>query len=120
MDQCHSEWRYRVAESHGIDVWVSTGSIFNDALAENVVQQYADHVGLCVSVTKTKYIYAGGSEKGLRVGLRNYPRFPSDIRELWTHAYKIGRAVTEELQKGSFMIEEIGGETTWFSRRGDI
>jgi hypothetical protein len=39
-------------------------------------QEYCDRIGLCVTVEPTEYIYTKGAEKGARIGLINYPRFP--------------------------------------------
>ena len=44
---------------------------------KKIIQEYVDAVGLCVTVTPTEYIYKNGREKGVTVGLINYPRFPS-------------------------------------------
>lgn len=54
--------------------------------------------------------------------MRNYPRFPEpDSSELLKHAENIGRSIAEIGQQGSFMIEEVGGATYWFTRRkGDL
>ncbi len=52
--------------------------------AENTVRRYAPErfeCG-CVTVTKTKFYYKGGWERGLIIGLINYPRFPVDYWEL--------------------------------------
>lgn len=38
--------------------------------------------GLCVTVTPTTFVYTGGDEPGVIVGLINYPRFPKDEHEL--------------------------------------
>lgn len=47
--------------------------------ARDICQEYADKVGLCVSFTPTEFIYNGGREPGISVGLINYPRFPADV-----------------------------------------
>ena len=39
-------------------------------------------IGLCVTVTPTRFIYAGGEETGAEIGLLNYPRFPADPAEI--------------------------------------
>lgn len=40
-------------------------------------RKYTYAKGLCVTVTPTTYIYTGGQEEGVKVGLINYPKFPS-------------------------------------------
>lgn len=54
--------------------------------AEAICQQYCDDIGLCVSVTPTRYIYTNGNEPGCMVGLINYPRFPSTPEEIFGRA----------------------------------
>lgn len=52
---------------------------------QSICQEYVDRVGLCVTVTPTRFVYVNGSEPGCIVGLINYPRFPETdarIREL--------------------------------------
>ncbi len=46
--------------------------------AHEICRAHCDAVGLCVTVTATSYIYTGGEEAGVIVGLINYPRFPSE------------------------------------------
>ena len=51
---------------------------------EAICQEYVDRIGLCVTVTPTRFVYKDGCEPGAAVGLINYPRFPSnraDIRK---------------------------------------
>jgi hypothetical protein len=59
-------------------------------IAEAWLQRYVDREGLCVSVTRTRFIYTNGSEPGLIVGLINYPRFPSRPEFIREQALEIG------------------------------
>lgn len=52
--------------------------------------------GRCVTVTPTTFIYTGGEETGFRIGLVNYPRFPSTLLELETFAMVIARGLLIE------------------------
>ena len=49
---------------------------------EDVCQRFCDAVGLCVTVTPTRFIYKAGNEDGAAVGLINYPRFPKSAEEI--------------------------------------
>jgi len=51
-----------------------------------ICQDYCDEVGLCVTVTPTKFVYTKGNEPGAIVGLINYPRFPAKPGEIDQHA----------------------------------
>jgi hypothetical protein len=66
---------------------------------ESVCQQYCDEVGLCVSVTPTKFIYTNGREHGVSVGLINYPRFPATKEEILTKALDLAKTLKLEFQQ---------------------
>lgn len=44
---------------------------------EEECKAFCDEVGLCVTITPTRFIYTNGAEDGIAIGLINYPRFPS-------------------------------------------
>ena len=86
------------------------------AQAKQVCREYCFEVGLCVTIEPTDYIYTGGEETGFRIGLINYPRFPSDVSGLEARAQRLATAVMERLCQHSYSI--VGPtETVWFSRR---
>ena len=67
-----------------------TEHILHDLIdCEHICQDYCNNVGLCVTVTPTKYIYTNGSEPGAIVGLIQYPRFPKDEDIIVKHAYEL-------------------------------
>lgn len=86
------------------------------AEAKKICRQYCFDVGLCVTVESVDFIYTGGEEAGLKVGLINYPRFPSTEADLCAHADTLGRLLMEGLFQQSFSV--VGpAETKWSSRR---
>ncbi len=84
--------------------------------AKKICQEYVDGVGLCVSFIETVFIYNGGSEPGIIVGLINYPRFPADpeliqekamvLAAMLRDAFKQKR-VTVVCTDKTFMLGEI-------------
>ena len=50
--------------------------------AKKIIQDYVDNIRWCVTVTNTEFIYCGGREPGLIVGIINYPRFPQPEKTL--------------------------------------
>lgn len=46
--------------------------------------------GLCATITPTDYIYTGGEEAGIVVGLIDYPRFPKPVDEITNRAVDLG------------------------------
>ncbi len=77
---------------------------------------YCDAVGLCVTVTQTTYVYTGGAEAGVIVGLINYPRFPSDLPHIEAKAVELATLLKDKLGQGSFSVQ-TPTTTTWFSWR---
>ena len=84
--------------------------------AKQVCREYCFDVGLCVTVEPVAYIYTGGEEAGVRVGLINYPRFPSSESELRAKAEGLASKLLERLCQHSYTIAGPN-ETVWFSRR---
>jgi len=73
--------------------------------------------GLCVSIAEADYVYTGGMESGVRVGLINYPRFPTDEATLGDTADRLARFLIDRLHQSSCTV--VGPDVTKFlSRRG--
>ncbi len=86
--------------------------------AKQVCREYCFAVGLCVTVEPVDFIYTGGEEAGFRVGLINYPRFPSNTADIEAHATNLAEALMRRLCQHSHSI--VGpDQTRWVSRRGD-
>lgn len=73
------------------------------AKAKEVCRGYC-MAGLCVTIEPTEYVYTGGCEAGVRVGLINYARFPADDWLIFDHALKLARMLREALSQHSFSI----------------
>ena len=56
--------------------------VYDLGLIEGICQKYCDKIGLCVTVTPTKFIYTNGNEPGAAIGFINYPRFPERARSI--------------------------------------
>lgn len=85
-------------------------------LAKNICREWALEVGACVTVERVDYVYTGGEEVGVRVGLINYPRFPTTYEELRDKARSIADKLMIGLCQLSYSI--VGPEETeWVSRR---
>lgn len=88
------------------------------AKAKQICREHVFEVGLCVTVAPVDYIYTGGEESGVRVGLINYPRFPVDALELESKAFQLAQKLMFGLCQHSFSI--VGRDKTeWFSRRAN-
>jgi len=78
------------------------GHSFSVESAYQICQDYCNNVKLGLTVTKTKFIYVGGSEDGIVVGLINYPRFPSTPEQIRIKAIDLAN-----LLKSALMQERV-------------
>lgn len=62
-----------------------------------VCQEYCDKVGLCVTLERCGFVYKGGREEGMIVGLINYPRFPSTPQRIKEHALTLAGVLRDSL-----------------------
>lgn len=74
------------------------------AQAKRACQRYCMDIGLCVTVEPVDYIYTGGCEAGVRVGLINYARFPAEPADIFARALDLARVLRVELAQHSFSI----------------
>lgn len=91
------------------------GKTHNIKEVYKLCQEYCNNVGLCVTVTPTKFIYKNGNEDGVVIGLINYPRFPAHSEEIENTAIDIAQKflkafnqlkISIETAEKTFMIEK--------------
>jgi len=86
--------------------------------ARRTCRQFCES-GLCVTVTRTSFIYTGGEQSGVLVRLINYPRFPAGPYEIEEKALKLAEQLRVSLFQDSFTV--ITPErSTWFTRRETV
>lgn len=73
--------------------------------ASRLCRAHCDAIGLCVTVTPTEYVYTGGQEQGVIVGLINYARFPKEPAEIEAQALGLAAMLRIELGQQSFTIQ---------------
>lgn len=81
-------------------------------------REYCYRVGLCVSVSACDFIYTGGEEAGARVGLVNYPRFPTTPDELVEKARTLAVDLMRRACQHSALVV-TDDETIWISVRDE-
>ena len=74
-------------------------------LAKMICRDFCDQEGLCVTVTPTTYVYTGGQEDGVIVGLINYPRFPATPGRIYATARALADKLLELMGQKSFTIQ---------------
>lgn len=84
--------------------------------AREICRSYCDEIGLCVTVTATHYVYTDGEEDGTIIGLINYPRFPSEPKDIWARAVRLAGRLREQLRQDSYSIQ-APDKTEWHSWR---
>ena len=84
--------------------------------ARTICREYCMDTGFCVHVLPATYIYTGGEEPGVRVGLIHYPRFPTSPLELFRRARNLGDRLLAGLCQHSYTIQ-APDKTLWVSRR---
>lgn len=72
--------------------------------------------GLCVSITEADFVFTGGMESGVRIGLINYPRFPKLSHDIADVAIELAHFLIERLHQQSCCVVD-DHQTTWLSRR---
>ena len=86
--------------------------------AQEICRKFCDEFGECVTVQRAEYIYRGGQESGLVVGLINYPRFPREPWRIEERAFLLATVLRIELGQESFSIQ-YRDDTIWYSWRAE-
>ncbi|RWO06271.1 MAG: hypothetical protein EOS07_21770 [Mesorhizobium sp.] len=60
--------------------------------------------GECVNFAPCEYIFTGGREPGVRVGLINYPRFPRSSSEIFDTAVRLAEFLITRLHQSSASV----------------
>lgn len=83
-------------------------------VVEITCQEYCKQVGLCVTVEPLNFIYTGGKEAGVKVGLTAYPRFPRSEDEMRDLAFNLGLLLVERTFQRTFLIR-TPEKTIWYN-----
>jgi hypothetical protein len=82
--------------------------------AKRLLRKICYYEGLCVTISAETFIYTGGEEEGMCIGLVNYPRFPSDVTTILSRACSIAeRLVVDLCQKSALVVGPT--ETLWIT-----
>lgn len=84
------------------------------ATAERVIREHCYQNGCCVTITQTKFIYTGGEETGVAVGLVNYPRFTSTPEQIDALAEILARSLIPACNQTSCLLVSTT-KTRWIS-----
>lgn len=99
------------APSYSVDIFIAgSRQAATEAMREFCLR------GECVTVSETDYVYTGGLEAGVRVGLINYARFPRTTEQLRDRAIEIAHFLIERLHQQSCSVV-APDRTLFLSRR---
>lgn len=98
--------------SYAVSIYVA-GDL---ATARITCRAYCMEIGLCVTVEPVEFIYTGGAETGVRVGLINYPRFPTEPAAIFAKAETLAEKLIADLAQWSASIVATD-RTVWLSNR---
>lgn len=85
--------------------------------AKRYLRRYCYDNGFCVTVEPTVFIYTGGEEFGIKIGILNYPKFPIEPKDLFDKVENIAKElITELCQRTSLVVYSgaIRSEVLWF------
>jgi len=88
----------------------------NFQTSEMICRKLCFPKGLCVTIEPVKYIFAGGTEDGVRIGMIQYPPFPEKEKALVEKAILVGKEIAEANYQWSFSII-TPTENIYLSRR---
>ena len=100
------------AASYPISIFIAGDLV----VARQALREYVRDNPLCVTLEATDYIYTGGLESGVRVGIINYPRFPCTRKELRLKAAKLAEYLRLRLCQESYTIQ-TPDNSVWVSSR---
>ncbi len=98
--------------SYNIDIHIA-GDV---NVARQALREYVNANPLCVTLYPVEYIYTGGLETGIRVGLINYPRFPKHRKHLREQAVRLAEYLRTKLAQESYTITSPDN-SVWVSSR---
>jgi hypothetical protein len=67
--------------------------------AKQTCRELTNDMGLCVTVKPSTYIYSGGCEEGLEIGLLVYPRFEKSVERVKEATSKLADLLMLELHQ---------------------
>lgn len=103
----------KVEKTYWVKIYLS-GDI---SIIKQVCREYC-MIGLCVTIKEVLFIYTGGEEYGVEIGLINYPRFPDSEDNIWSKAVGLAEKCRDAAFQHSYLI--ISPELTiWNSTRED-
>lgn len=71
---------------------------------KDICQDFCNKNPLCVSISPVNYIYVNGEEDGASVTLINYPRFPSNPKDITQKAIDLAKVLKKRFNQNRVSI----------------
>lgn len=99
----------KTENSFNIQIWVGLkegydGNVHSIQEVYDICYSYCQYPGYCLTVTPTMFVYKGGMEDGVVVGIINYPRFPKEKQRLIYDSWEIASRLKEEFKQTKVSI----------------
>lgn len=107
----NNEITHTSVESYSVDIHIAGNVEAAREICRRVCME-----GLCVSLSTEDFIFTGGMESGVRVGLINYPRFPLAPLVILDKALRLAKELIVGLHQSSCCVV-APDYTIWLSRR---
>ncbi len=95
--------------------WVKVFVAGNPTDAKRILAGECWHEGMCVTVTPTTFVYTGGMEEGVEVGLTNSPRFPTTPDKLLDRARTLAVVLRDGMYQKTALVQ-AQDVTEWLPR----
>ncbi len=92
-------------KSYYADIYISMSpgyaseAYYSKEYVEELIGEYVNEHMFAVNLQDTKFIYPGGSEDGLKIGLIQYPRFPATEETILQNAIKLAEHLMSKLNQ---------------------
>jgi ferredoxin len=103
-------------EMHAATYWVKIFISGPIDIAKQTCRTACLAEGLCVTVDPTTYIYTGGEEAGVVVGLIQYPRFVKSEMDIWRRAVDLAMDLLGDMKQHSVLVQDPT-TSVWYTLR---
>ena len=96
-------------KTHWANIYVGMREGYSDDVStieimKKAVSKFVNQYPCCVTVTETEYIYVDGTEKGVIIGLINYPRFPKTQEIIKEYALDLATHLRAEFRQNRVTV----------------
>ena len=98
----------KIVETYIVRIYISSCV---EAVSQ-ILSEYAFNNGACFTVEPTKFIYTGGQENGVVIGMVKYPKFEKSNTEIFNEAIKVAKIVLSKTFQRTCLVV-ASDETYW-------